>query len=133
MVEVRTILPAALAATLASAAPAFAQSGWGIIGSSEVGTQAGNATIAPRSADPFRQFMVCVDLAPLRFRGVTIRFAGGASQAISFRDRIAAGSCGRALSLRGRNGAVAGIDVAYEPGRTGNVTAETARVQVFGR
>lgn len=134
MAHIRTTLVAGLAAAAAAlAAPASAQSGWGMIGASEVGTQAGNGTITPRSADPFREFMICVDLAPLRFRTITVRFANGASQAVSFRDRIAAGSCGRALSVRGRNGPVAGIDVAYEPGRTGNVTAETARVQLFGR
>ncbi|HYI49001.1 MAG TPA: hypothetical protein VEX35_11120 [Allosphingosinicella sp.] len=132
MASTRTILAAALAA-FAAAAPASAQSGWGMIGESEVGTQAGSGAITPRGADPFRQFMICVDLAPLRFRTITVRFAGGASQAIAFRDRIAAGACGRALSVRGRAGPVASIDVAYEPGRTGNVTAETARVQIFGR
>lgn len=132
MAPTRTLLAGALA-TVAAATPVLAQSGWGIIGASEVGTQSGSGTITPRSAEPFRQFMICVDLAPLRFRAITVRFASGASQAVSFRDRIAAGSCGRALSVRGRNGPVAGIDVAYEPGRTGNVTAETARVQLFGR
>jgi len=123
---------AALAAwgMVAAAAPALAQTGWGIIGAGVADPQATAGTIAPRTTDPVREFMFCVEDAAVRFRGVTIRFADGAPQQVGFRDRLAAGRCGRALGVQARGRAIAGIDFTYDPAV---LAGNSARVQAFGR
>lgn len=121
---------AALAGLALAAAPAAAQSGWGGLGEQEIGPQAASASISVDSGDPVDEIMFCVEQAPVRFRALTIRYREGTTQQIEFRDRIAAGRCGRPIQVRRRAGAIAAIDIAYLPDSLGGANAE---VQAFGR
>ncbi len=126
---------AALAATgilaAAATAPALAQDrGWGMIGQRQVSGGADRDTIPARGGEQYRQIMFCVEDAPVRFRAVTVRFQGGTSQQMTLRDRIAAGRCGGAINLRGRDRVVAGVDIAYEAASLGG---GTAKVQAYAR
>jgi len=115
----------------AAAAPALAQDrGWGMIGQREVSGGVDHDTIPARGGEQYRQIMFCVEDAPIRFRAVTIRFQGGTFQQATLRDRIAAGRCGGAITLRGRDRDVAGVDITYEAASLGGATA---RVQAYAR
>ena len=131
MTNKRAAVLAALGILAAAAAPALAQDrGWGMIGQRQVSGGVDHDTIPARGGEQYRQIMFCVEDAPIRFRAVTIRFQGGTSQQMTLRDRIAAGRCGAAITLRGRDRDVAGIDIAYEAASLGGATA---KVQAYAR
>lgn len=132
MTSKRTALLAAMGMLAAATAVAgLAQDrGWGMIGQRQVSGGVDHDTIPARAGEQYRQIMFCVEDAPIRFRAVTIRFQGGTSQQMTLRDRIAAGRCGGAITLRGRDRVVAGVDISYEAASLGGATA---KVQAYAR
>lgn len=131
MIRARTAALAAMGMFAAAlAAPAPAQSGMGLIGQRQIGGGVDRDTIPARGGEQYRQIMFCIEDAPVRFLGATVRYQDGTAQVMNLRDRLAAGRCGRVLDLRGRDRNVVGIDIIYEAASLGGATA---RVKVYAR
>ena len=62
-----------------------------------------------------REIRVCAIGAPLRLRDFDVRFANGGRQDVNTRAVLTAGSCTRAVDLRGNRRDVEAIRLRYEP------------------
>ena len=122
----------AAAALLAVAiiAPAAAQSGWTTLGHREVGDNVDRDTIQAQGTGRFRQVMICVDEAPVRFYDVTIRYRNGGVQDVRLRSLLPAGGCSRDINLRGRERDIEAVDFTYEAASLGR---GRARVGLLAR
>ncbi len=121
---------AALAA-LAIAAPAVAQSsGWTRLGQREVSDSVDRDTIRARGGAQYRQAMICVEQAPVRFVDVVIRYRNGGTQDVRMRDLIRAGACTRDINLRGQSRDIEAVEFTYEAASLGR---ERARIELFAR
>jgi len=121
---------AAALAALAIAAPAASQSGWTRLGQREVNDSVERDTIRARGSQQFRQVMICVEEAPVRFLDVVIRFRNGSTQDVRLRSLIRAGACSRDIGLRGRSRDIDTVDFTYEAASLGR---GRARVDLFAR
>ncbi len=118
------------AAAFAMAAPAAAQErGWVMIGRAQADGSSGTGTLEARQIEPFREIMICVNGAPVRFDQVGVRLRDGSSIDIRLRTRIGEGGCSRFLPLRGRRD-IAGMNFTYDAASLGG---GTARVELFAR
>lgn len=106
----------------AIAVPAAAQYGvnhWQASGWRTVGYKTVNGRDTDRVNLPGftrqRAVRVCAINAPLRLRDVDIRFANGGHQDVNTRERLGAGTCTRAIDLRGNRRDIEQIRLRYEP------------------
>jgi hypothetical protein len=128
----RTIILAAAAAAMAmtSAAPASAQyqRNWRTIAYKTVnGRDTDNIPV--RGAARYRQLRVCVYGGPIHMRDVDVWFRNGRHQDIGTRKLMRAGTCTRALDLRGYYRDVTRVRLKYAPLARGWVRP-LVRVQV---
>jgi len=113
----RTLLlgAAAAAATLALAAPASAQSyNWRTIAYKTVNNGTDRDTINVRGDRLYREVRLCSFNAPIRMRDFDISFENNRRQDVRVRQRIAAGSCTRAIDLDGNRRDIERIRLVYE-------------------
>ncbi len=117
----RLILAAATLATgLAAASPAAAQQwrwnegNWRTIASERVDGRDTDTVRLP-GVTRQREIRVCAIGAPLRLRDFDIRFANGGRQDVNTRAVLNAGTCTRAVDLRGNRRDVEAIRLRYEP------------------
>jgi hypothetical protein len=117
----RLIIAAATLATgLAAATPAAAQQwrwnegNWRTIGTTRVDGR-DTDTVALPGITRQREIRVCALNAPLRLRDFDIRFANGARQDVNTRAVLNAGTCTRAVDLRGNRRDVTAVRLRYEP------------------
>ena len=113
----RTLLlgAATAAATLASAAPASAQSyNWRTIAYKTVASGTDRDIINVRGDRRYRQVRLCAFNAPIRMRDFDIRFENGGRQDVRVRQRIGAGTCTRNIDLEGNRRDIERIRLIYE-------------------
>ena len=119
------------ATAMAMALPvAAAETGWTGLGHREVSDSVDRDTITARDRGTFRQIMICVERAPVRFYDVVVRYRNGGTQNVRIRALVRAGRCTRNIDLRGRDRNVEAVDFAYEAASLGR---GRARVELFGR
>ena len=126
----RHVMAAALMAALAMPVPAAAQSGWMGIGRREVSDSVDRDTIRARGNAQYRQIMICVEQAPVRFHDVNVRYRNGRTQDVRLRSLIRAGGCTRFIDLRGRERDIDAVDFTYEAASLGR---QRARVELYAR
>lgn len=118
----RTFLVAAAlaAATLVAAAPAAAQygrrtdRGWRTVAYARVDGR-DTDTIRLRGYIRERAIRVCAINLPLNLRDFDIRFRNGGRQDVTTRAVLRAGTCTRAVDLRGGRRDIAAVRLRYEP------------------
>ena len=112
------ILAAATAATFAATAPAEAQRwndrGWRTIGYTRVDGRDSDTINLPGFTRQ-REIRLCAINQPLRLRDFDVRFANGRRQDVNTRDVLRAGTCTRAVDLRGNRRDIASVRLRYEP------------------
>jgi hypothetical protein len=119
----RTMLLAAATASaaLVSGSPAraqYARRAWRTLAYTTVNGR-DNDTIRVRGAALKRQMRVCDYGGPIDMRDVDVRFRNGGHQDIGTRSLMRAGTCTRALDLRGRRRDVYQVRLKYRPLRRG--------------
>jgi hypothetical protein len=102
----------------ASAAPAAAQTGMGLIGERVV-DGVDRDTIPARGGAQYREIMFCVENAPVAFQEVTVRYRNGGTHNVRLRQRIAAGRCSRVVGLSGRDRDIREVEFSYAPAAGG--------------
>ncbi len=113
---------AGLAATLTAVTPAAAQQwrwdqgNWRTIGFTRVDGR-DTDTVATPGTTRQREVRLCALNAPLRLRDFDIRFANGARQDVNTRAVLTAGTCTRAVDLRGNRRDIESVRLRYEPAR----------------
>ena len=113
---------ATAAATLTAVAPAAAQQwrwdqgNWRTIGYSRVDGRDSDTVYAP-GVTRQREIRLCALGAPLRLRDFDIRFANGGRQDVNTRAVLQAGTCTRAIDLRGNRRDITSVRLRYEPAR----------------
>lgn len=113
---------AAAAATLTAVAPATAQQwrwdqgNWRTIGYTRVDGRDSDTVNTPGFTRQ-REIRLCALNAPLRLRDFDIRFANGQRQDVNTRAVLQAGTCTRAVDLRGNRRDIASVRLRYEPAR----------------
>jgi len=117
---------AAGAALMIAASAAATDTGWMGIGEREVGDNVDHDTIRATGHDQFRQLMICVERAPVRFYEVTVRFRNGGDQPVRLRSLIRDGDCTRFIDLRGGRRDVEAVDFTYEAASLGRGRAKVA-------
>ncbi|GAA4008751.1 hypothetical protein GCM10022280_01880 [Sphingomonas swuensis] len=111
---------AGAAAALTAAAPAAAQQwrwnegNWRTIGYTTVDGRDSDTVNLP-GVTRQREIRVCALNAPLRLRDFDIRFANGTRQDVNTRAVLNAGTCTRAVDLRGNRRDVASVRLRYDP------------------
>ena len=110
----------------ASSAAATTDTGWMGIGEREVGDNVDHDTIRATAHDQFRQLMICVEQAPVRFVDVVIRYRNGGTQDVRLRSLIRDGGCTRFIDLRGGRRDVEAVDFTYEAASLGRGRAKVA-------
>lgn len=118
----RLMLAAVTAAVslAAAATPAAAQQwrwnegNWRTIGTARVDGRDSD-TIRLPGITRQREIRVCAINAPLRLRDFDIRFANGGRQDVNTRAILNAGTCTRAVDLRGNRRDVEAVRLRYEP------------------
>ena len=125
----RKLGAAAAIAALLTAIPAAAQSGWTRLGGRDVSDSVDRDSISARDRGEFRQIMICVEDAPVRFYDVVIRFRNGGTQDVRLRTLLRAGACTRDIALRGRRN-IEAVDFTYEAASLGR---GRATVGLFAR
>ena len=111
---------AGAAAALVAVTPAAAQQGrwnegnWRTVGTARVDGR-DTDTIALPGFTRQREVRVCALNAPLRLRAFDIRFANGGRQDVNTRAVLNAGTCTRAVNLRGNRRDIASVRLRYEP------------------
>jgi hypothetical protein len=104
-----------LAAAAMIAVPAFAESGWRAIGHAQAAAGAVSVTISARESGTYREFIVCLDGGPARLTDAIVHYRDNRVQTYRLRARLADGGCSRAVSLSGRDHAIASLDIGYDP------------------
>jgi hypothetical protein len=126
-------LAAALPVVVALATPAMAQerhgpghsgnwqgggwqggSAWRVIGHKMVNGAADTDNIYTPGKQRFRQLRLCAYSAPLRLRDFDVYFRNGGHQDVNAREHMAAGSCTRAIDLKGQARDIERIRLRYE-------------------
>ena len=115
------ILAAATAAvTVVAAARADAQRwndrGWRTVGYTRVDGRDSDTINLPGFTRQ-REIRLCAINQPLNLRDFDVRFANGRSQDVNTRAVLRAGSCTRAVDLRGKRRDIASVRLRYEPSR----------------
>lgn len=115
----KLLLPAfaAVAMLALAAAPADARrpvQGWQVIGYKTVGFGTDRDVIRVRGNDRFREVRLCAINRPIRLHDFAVTFANGGRQDLQVRNRIAAGSCTRAIDLRGNARNIDTVELTYE-------------------
>jgi len=116
----RTFILAAAtaAATVVAAAPADAQRwndrGWRTVGYTRVDGRDSDTINLPGFTRQ-REIRLCAINQPLNLRDFDVRFANGRSQDVNTRAVLRAGSCTRAVDLRGNSRDIASVRLRYEP------------------
>ena len=118
----RTLVLAAVAAATALTAltPAAAQQwrwderGWRTIGYTRVDGRDSDTINLP-GVTRQRSIRLCAINQPLRLRDFDVRFANGQRQDVNTRAVLRAGTCTRAVDLRGNRRDVASVRLRYEP------------------
>ncbi|WP_344695860.1 hypothetical protein [Sphingomonas rosea] len=111
---------AGAAAALTAVTPAAAQQwrwnegNWRTIGTTRVDGRDRDVVQLPGFTRQ-REIRVCALNAPLRLRAFDIRFANGGRQDVNTRSVLEAGTCTRAVDLRGNRRDVASVSLRYEP------------------
>lgn len=106
--------PVLIAATLALtgvATPAFA---WDVVGVREVSDHAERDTIVLEGDRHFTRIKLCVFRNPVEIHDLDVHFRNGGHQDVDVRERIAPGSCTRAIDLEGGHRDIASIVMKYE-------------------
>ena len=99
-----------------------------MIGRAEA-NDSGQGTLDARQLEPFREIMICVNGADVRFNEVGVRLRDGGSVDVRLRATVDDGACSRFISLRGRR-EVAGLNFSHDPAA---LAGATARVELFAR
>jgi hypothetical protein len=116
----RTLILAAAtaAATVVAAAPADAQRwndrGWRTVGYTRVDGRDSDRINLPGMTRQ-REIRLCAINQPLHLRDFDIRFANGGRQDVNTRAVLRAGTCTRAVDLRGNRRDIASVRLRYEP------------------
>lgn len=112
---------AAAAITTLAAAPAGAQQwgNWRTIAFKTVSGGTDVDRINVRGNVRFREVRLCAFNAPIRMRDFDIRFENNQRQDVRTRERIAPGTCTRAIDLNGNRRDIEWIRLKYEPIRRG--------------
>jgi hypothetical protein len=119
------------AAALAAASAAAAQSGWTGLGNRQVSDSVDRDTINVTRPGRWRQMMICVEEAPVRFLEVVVRYRNGGVQNVPVRSLVRVGRCTRDINLRGGSDRdIEAVDFTYEAVSLGG---GRARVEVFAR
>ena len=111
---------AGAAATLVAIAPAEAQRwrwderGWRTIGYTRVDGRDRDTIYRPGRTRQ-REIRLCAMNAPLHLRDFDVRFENGRRQDVSTRAVLRAGTCTRAVDLRGNRRDIASVRLRYEP------------------
>lgn len=127
---------ATAAATFVAMAPASAQQwrwndrGWRTIGYTRVDGRDSD-TIRLPGLTRQRAIRLCAMNAPLHLRDFDIRFANGGRQDVDTRAVLRAGTCTRAVDLRGNRRDIASVRLRYEP-IIRSALRPVVRVQVRG-
>jgi len=127
---------AGAAATLVAIAPASAQQwrwderGWRTIGYTRVDGRDSD-TIALPGRTRQSAIRLCAMNQPLHLRDFDIRFANGGRQDVNTRAVLRAGTCTRAVDLRGNRRDIASVRLRYQP-ITRSWQRPVVRVQVRG-
>ena len=132
----RTLILAAAtaAATFVAAAPAAAQQwrwderGWRTIGYTRVDGRDSDTINLPGFTRQ-RAIRLCAMNQPLHLRDFDVRFANGGRQDVNTRAVLRAGTCTRAIDLRGNRRDITSIRLRYEPIRR-SALRPVVRVQV---
>jgi hypothetical protein len=132
----RTLILAAAtaAASFVAAAPAAAQQwrwderGWRTIGYTRVDGRDSDTINLPGFTRQ-RAIRLCAMNQPLHLRDFDVRFANGGRQDVNTRAVLRAGTCTRAIDLRGNRRDIASIRLRYEPIRR-SALRPVVRVQV---
>jgi hypothetical protein len=98
---------------------AYPQRGWHVIGERTVNRHGDTDTIKVRGRDRTRQLMLCTVNRPIHMRDFDVRFENGGHQDVNVRERIRAGSCTRAIDLKGNRRNIDRIRLSYERGGRG--------------
>jgi hypothetical protein len=112
---------AGAAAALTAVTPAAAQQwrwnegNWRTIGTTRVDGRRDNDVVQLPGVTRQREIRVCALNAPLRLRDFDIRFANGGRQDVNTRAVLNAGTCTRAVDLRGNRRDVTSVRLRYEP------------------
>jgi hypothetical protein len=108
----------ATAATVTAFAPASAQRwndrGWRTVGFTTVNGRDSD-TIRLPGITRQRAIRLCAINQPLRLRDFDIRFANGGRQDVNTRDILRAGTCTRAVDLRGNRRDIEAVRLRYDP------------------
>lgn len=117
----------ALACLTAAAAPAAA---WENLGSRSVGFISDKDVISARGEGKFRQIRLCVSRNDIEMRDLDVTFGNGGNQDVTVRSIIKAGSCTRAIDLKGERRNIRTVSMVYasRPNFKGEAT-----VTLFGR
>jgi hypothetical protein len=120
MIRTCMLAAAGAAATLVAIAPANAQyaraneRGWRTVAYTRVDGRDSD-TIRLRGHFRERSIRLCAINQPLRLRDFDIRFANGGHQDVNTRAVLRAGTCTRAVDLRGNRRDIAHVRLRYEP------------------
>jgi len=113
------------------------QAAWELIGSQSVSLRKERDTIFARGNDRHRQIMICVYRAPVRMFDVDVRFKNGGHQDANVRQTFRAGTCTRAIDLKGNRRDIKTVSMAYKtiPGFKFGPRGfgQTAVVRVYAR
>lgn len=116
----RTLILAAAtaAATITAAVPAEAQRwndrGWRTLGYTRVDGRDSDTIYLPGRTRQ-REIRLCAMNQPLRLRDFDIRFENGRRQDVNTRAILRAGTCTRAVDLRGNRRDIQSVRLRYEP------------------
>lgn len=95
------------------AAPAAAQQ-WEQIGYQQADSKKDTDVVAVKGNDRHKKIRLCVEQRPLRMRDLDVVFANGGKQDVRVRKLIAAGSCTRAIDLKGNKRNIAKVVMTYD-------------------
>jgi hypothetical protein len=90
------------------------QAAWELIGSQNVSLRKERDTVFARGNDRHRQIMICVYRAPVRMFDVDVRFKNGGHQDVAVRNTLKAGTCTRAIDLKGKRRDIRTVSMVYK-------------------
>lgn len=112
------VLAATAAAAIATSVPAAAQRwddrGWRTLGYTRVDGRDSDTVYLP-GVSRQRAVRLCAINAPLNLRDFDIRFANGGRQDVRTREVLRAGTCTRAVDLRGNRRDIVSVRLRYQP------------------
>ena len=120
MIRTMILAVTAAAATFVAIAPANAQQwrwderGWRTVGITTVGGR-DNDTVRLPGRSRQSAIRICAINQPLRLRDFDIRFENGGHQDVNTRAMLPAGTCTRAVDLRGNRRDIESVRLRYDP------------------